>query len=171
MTRNFNLGWFPYVACVAAVILSGCISGGNLSAGSTEHQRVLVTYQTEPNIPNTSYYLVETENGLGMLEKEEGQSASLATTHWRMSDGDHFSLWIEFLSRQGGAFEYIVPFDRSQPAWRFYYPAGTYTILEMDSVSRPVPLNPKAQTPVRLIPVLPNSGHDDPNLERTSAPP
>jgi hypothetical protein len=127
-----------------------------VSLTRSERPKTLATYRPERNGPNATYYLVETENGLGILEKEnKGSVTTTATTHWRATDGDHFALWVEFLSRQGGAIEYIIPFDRSQPAWRFAYPTGTYTILTMDSVTRPVPLNPKAQMPVRLIPVPP----------------
>jgi hypothetical protein len=157
MSGNLNLGSRPYIASVAALFLSGCVSGGNLTPARTESQRPLVTYRPEGHSPDATYYLVETAKGLGMLEKAEGHSAALATTHWRGTDGDHFALWVEFLSRQGGAFEYVVPFDRSQPALRFVYPAGTYTILEMDSITRPVPLIPQTHPPVRLIPATHNS--------------
>jgi len=143
------------VVCIGAVtlLLSGCISGGGFTPSKASDYKILVSYRPAQGGPNADYYLVQTEKGLAVLERDPGGSSALANLHWRASDGDHFALWISFLSRQGGAFEYVIPFDRTQPAKRFVYPAGSYTIIDMDGIERPVPVNPTSQTPAFLIPV------------------
>lgn len=141
------------IGAVVALLLSGCVSGGGLTPRKASDYKVLMYYRPEPGGPNADYYLIETEKGPAVLEQEQGDSGALADLHWRASDGDHFAIWISFLSRQGGAFEYVIPFDRTQPAKRFVYPAGSYTLMEMDGIERPVALNPARHPPLRLIPI------------------
>ena len=103
------------IVAVAVLILSGCISGGslNLGKGIGLQQDTRDPTGLEHGGSNVNYCLVETEKGLAFLEQEQGGNSTLANLHWRDSDGDHFAVWISFLSRQGGAVEYIIPFDRT----------------------------------------------------------
>lgn len=147
-----------FIVAVAVLILSGCISGGSLNLGKASgYNKTLVSYRLEHGGSNVNYCLVETEKGLAFLEQEQGGNSTLANLHWRDSDGDHFAVWISFLSRQGGAVEYIIPFDRTQPAKRFHYPVGSYTIIDMNGIERPIAVDPARQSPVRLIPVTDHS--------------
>lgn len=145
---------WPFVLTAAVtLVLSGCVSGGILNSRKTPPYEVLAHYRPESGGPAAEYYLVKTEKGLGLLEKDQSGNQALATTHWQAHDGDHFAIWGSFLSRQVAAFEYVVPFDRLQAAKRFAYAAGNYSIVRMDGIDRPVPVNPASHSPVQLIPV------------------
>jgi hypothetical protein len=111
MIPSIKIQFASRVVCIGAValLLSGCISGGGFTPSKASDYKILVRYRPAQGGPNADYYLVQTEKGLAVLERDPGGSSALANLHWRASDGDHFALWISFLSRQGGAFEYVNP--------------------------------------------------------------
>ena len=136
------------------LFLTGCIGGGAFVPRDTVALKVLAAYRPEVGQgPHADYYLVQTDYGLAFLEKVQNGQSALATAHWQETDGDHFALWIQFLSRQGGAIEYVVPCERTKDVRRYFYPAGTYVKTNLNGVTRPVPNNREVHTPVRLIPV------------------
>jgi hypothetical protein len=138
---------------ISGFVLGGCVSGGRLSPPGPPDHQVLALYRPESDTPKADYYLIQTKTGLGLLEKPAKGRDALATTHWRTHAGDHFAIWIGFLSRQGGAFEFVIPLDRTQPGKRFYYPPETYSLIQMDGIERPVPINRANHPPLKLIPV------------------
>lgn len=149
MLRKMRYISFP----VLMVSFAACVSGGKFVA-SDEPLKVLVTYESKgPAPPNVKWYLIRTESGLAILEKDlSGGSNTVVEQAWKDRTGYHFVFWAEFLDAQSAAFEFIVPEDISKPATRYTYPAGSYSIVKGNGVSRPVPHN-KAVTPVtRLIP-------------------
>ena len=124
------------------VTLSGCASaflGGGRFVAASEPLQVLVTYRAEGTVPpNTDYLLVRGPEGEAILERSADGSGTLALTHWSTDEGDHYACWV----RTAGAYDYLVPKDRSQPAKRFFYPKGTYQGMEENGVTKIVPTTP-----------------------------
>jgi len=124
------------------------------------------------SLKEVQYFLVEADEGLAILEQIEDGSGSLIQTHWQEDQSDHFAAWVsppsipsagclteitELPSRTGSggaAVEYVVPFDRSEEAKRVVYLRKTYTIWEIDGISRPVPKNPETEPVCPLIPTI-----------------
>ena len=154
-----------------ASIQSAFIHGGTLVPEGYEVEKVIVAYRAEGTVPERiQYFLIETQEGLAIFEREEDGSGALMQTHWKDDQCDHFAAWVAppgipsagcltdlttLPSRKGlggPAYEFVVPFDRSKEAERFVYEKGTYTIWELDEISRPVPENPETKPVAMLIP-------------------
>lgn len=148
------LGIIRYIFFLMLMVsLSSCVSGGKFVA-SDDSLKVLVTYESKgPTPPNVKWYLIRTESGLGILEKNlSNGSNTVIELAWKDRTGYHFVCWAEFLDTQSTAFEFVVPEDILKPATRYTYPDGSYSIVKGNGVSRPVP-HKNSITPVtRLIP-------------------
>jgi len=79
-------------------VLSSLAVDSHLASKASDY-KIIVRYRPAEGGPKTDYYLVRTEKGLAVLERDQGGSSALANLHCRASDGDHFALWISFLSR------------------------------------------------------------------------
>jgi hypothetical protein len=130
----------------------GCASmfvgGGSLAPAGYKPQSILVTYRAEGTVPaGVRYQLVQTEKGTAILERSPDGSGMLFQTVWRDDRGEHFAGWVS----TSHGYEFLVPLDRTQPATKYVYPAGSYSVKEIDGISRPVPH--KTTEPVaRLLP-------------------
>jgi hypothetical protein len=154
-----------------ASVQSSFLHGGTLAPAGYKVEKVIVAYRAEGTVPaRMQYFLIETGEGLAIFEREEDGSGSLIQTHWQDKQGDHFAAWVSVpgipsagcltdlttlpsrKGRGGPAYEFVVPIDRSKEAERFVYERGTYTIWELDGISRPVPKNPETKAVATLIP-------------------
>jgi hypothetical protein len=124
------------------------MEGGSLVSANYKPQKILVTYGTEGTVPpGVTYLLIETDRGMAIFERSQDGSGTLFHTHWRDQQGDHFAGWVA----TSHGYEFILPLDRSQPAKKFVYPKGYYSVTEIDGVSRPVPMT-QMDPVARLIP-------------------
>ncbi len=143
-------------AFLAAVMSSGCtsmalsmvVNGGEIVPASYKPVKQLVAYRAEgPVPPKAEYSLVETQKGPFMLERTP-EGGFLFQIHWRDEMGDHYAASL----KGGGAWEFIVPLDRSKNAVRLDYPHGTYSLVDMDGKKRPVALPSANVVQTLLIP-------------------
>ena len=123
------------------MVMIGCASmfmkGGSLAPAGYQPQKVMVTYRAEGSVPpGVTYLLVRTEKGEAMFERSADGSGSLFETSWTDDKGDHFAGWVA----TSHGYEYVVPKDRKQPAKRYVYPKGFYTLQNVGDQERPVPV-------------------------------
>ncbi len=122
------------------LVMVGCASwfmNGGALVDEDYYPNVIVNYDAEGTVPaGVNYLLVRTENGEAVFERSLDGSGVLFQTHWEDNDGDHFAGWV---SKSHG-YEFVVPKDRTQPAKKYIYPAGYYSLLEKDGITRPVPV-------------------------------
>lgn len=135
------------------VMLFSCISGASL-VSSSDSYTILVSYEPKGTFPeNVSWYLIQTEAGYKILERQQGHSDAVIDECWKDTKGRHFVAWVELLGAQSTAFEYIVPDDLTQPVLRYTYPGGSYAVVESNGAKRPVPHKRPGAPQVRLIPM------------------
>jgi hypothetical protein len=142
-----------FLLLLAMVSLSACVSGGKY-VNSIEPQSIVVSYRAKGPAPaNVKWYLIRGENGLAMLERDlSNESKIVIEQGWKDRMGYHFVLWAEILDVQSTAFEFVVPDDITQPALRYAYPAGSYSIVKGNGFSRPVPHGNVFVPATRLVP-------------------
>lgn len=150
MTTNRILFYF---CLLSAVLITGfgCVSGGKITS-TLESPAILVSYvQLNPNI---RIYLIRTKSSLAILERSEesGTPDTIIEHGWDDKKGHHFVIWGDVLGALTPAFEYTVPYDLEQPALRQVYSSGSYTILEIDGVRRPVPFKKPVFPGIQLRP-------------------
>lgn len=92
------------------------------------------------------YSLVETERGPGLLEWDEQRGKGFVSHFaWKDERGSHYVWWVGALGRDAGsAGECVIPDDRSQPIPCYIHGPGSYTVVEVNGVTKPV-----AQVPPR----------------------
>jgi len=113
--------------------------------------KVLQSYQSEGEVdPTVSQQLVETDKGLGFLQRDSDGKGLLFQTHWSDAHGDHFAVWL----KGSIALEVVIPADRSQPGYRFIYPSGFYEVETRGELEHPVP-NVLVPAGSKLTPVGP----------------
>ena len=146
----FSKNLFYYV--ILLFLATGCASwfmNGGALVDEDYYPNVIVKYDAEGTVPaGVNYLLVRTEEGEAIFERSLNGSGALFLNHWEDEDGDHFAGWV---SKRHG-YEFVVPKDRTQPAKKFVYPAGYYTILEINGIERPVPVI-EIEPVATLIPV------------------
>ena len=124
---------------ILLLVIVGCASmfmnGGTLV--DEDYQPVIVVkYKAEGTVPSgVDYLLVRTETGEAIFERSLDGSGALFQTHWEDENGDHFAAWVSTKH----AYEVVVPKDRTQPAKKFVYPAGYYSVVQKNGIERPVP--------------------------------
>ena len=166
-----NLFYFSIMLC----LLSGCATtmstfteGGTVVPKDYDIQKIIVAYLAYGNVsPDVQYSLVETPEGLAIFEKKLGDYGFLHQAHWRDDQADRFASWViplpgfsTIVARPikslsgccGTAYEFVVPFDRSEEARMYRYPKQTYTIKKINWVKRPVPNDPETKPIGRLVP-------------------
>lgn len=134
-------------------ILAGCasmfINGGTLVSEGYKIENVMVAYRTEGIVPERiQYFLVEIDEQQAIFERSEDGSGVLFETHWKDSQGDHFSGWV--YKRHG--YEFIIPTDRLKEGKKYVYPVNTYRIKTINGIERPVPNDKTVKAIARLIP-------------------
>ena len=145
---NKNLFYFVLPLLLATGCASWFMNGGAL-VDEDYYPYVIVNYDAEGTVPvGVKYFLVGTEDGEAIFERSLDGSGALFLNHWEDEEGDHFAGWV---SKRHG-YEFVVPKDRTQPAKKFVYPAGYYTILEINGIERPVPVT-EIEPVATLIPV------------------
>jgi hypothetical protein len=145
-------------------LLLGCAAaffhGGTEVPENYKVPKVIVSYRAEGDVPErVNYFLIRTDDDVTMFERHEDGSGSLFQIHWQVDHCDHFAAWVSppigIVSSRGlggPAWEFVVPFDRSKEAKRFFYPKGTYRVEEIGAILRPVPNDPNTEPVARLIP-------------------
>ncbi len=127
-TNRCFAGLLSLILCIGffmgcASTLSLVIQGGTAVEEDYQPVEILVSYRADGVVPeNAKYFLVETDTGLAIWEKIEGEMGALIQAYRRTNQGEHFSAW----SPGQPAAEFVVPLDRSQPAKRYVYPVGKY---------------------------------------------
>jgi len=149
MTRLAPAGRLLTLVLVAAVA-GGCaaafMKGGTLVKPGFVPPETLVRYRAEGQVPaGYDYLLVRTEQGEAMFERAANGSGALFETHWSDDAGDHFAGWVA----TSHGYEFVVPKDRQQPASKYVYPRGTFRLVDIDGVTRPVPTT--AAAPVATL--------------------
>jgi len=145
-------------SCLLGFILFtslGCVSGGKI-VSKVDSDHVLVAYKPKGIFPpGTKWHLIRTEEGLALRERSNNGNGNNAIINhaWDDNAGHHFVIWASALGEQSTAFEYVVPYDHIKPASRYVYPSGSYTILKMNGVRRPVPYKPPHSPAALLFPV------------------
>ena len=83
---------------------------------------------------NKTWYVLTGATGLVMLELDNATHAGNEIRNtWSEANADYFFAYEE----KGKAYYYVVPPDRSQPARRLAYAAGTYRAVEDGGHTRP----------------------------------
>jgi hypothetical protein len=123
----------------AALSVGACATGKEWDGPVLRryHPEVLITYTVEGDARAGEIdYLVRKGTDLAIFEQTASGAGRVLGAHWRDHFGDHFAGggW-----RLGPAWEVLVPFDQSRPAYRFVYGVGTYSIQNRDGIARPVP--------------------------------
>jgi hypothetical protein len=131
-------GWAPLL--IALMVAFGCASmfmkGGTLAPAGYQPQKILITYRAEGTVPpGISYFLVLTEKGEALFERNADGSGALFETRWSDDKGDHFAGWVA----TSHGYEFVIPRDRRLSAKRYVYPAGTYSVQNIGGQERPVP--------------------------------
>lgn len=156
MKNRFFTFVFATCAVSIAVSVSGCATVGGRSVSSEmTGNSILVKYRSVGTSlsPLSEYALIESANGLGILETTSGASkAFVIDWAWRDDQGDHFVLWGEAMGYRGNAWEFIVPEDRRQEASGYIYPVGTFSIVRLNGLPRPVPHKFNPIPDFRLVP-------------------
>ncbi len=119
----------------------------------TEYETV-VEYNTM--VEGRDYALIRTHRGLALVAENDGKKI-LIDNHWAEANGDHFALLAGAnrdhfpffgipVGSNGDAFEVIVPTDRSEPAELRRYLAGSYTVMPIGAILRPIGTPSEAST-------------------------
>ena len=124
---------FALAAVLLPFLALGCTSmvfgGGELAKAGYEAD-VIVDYRAEGTVPaNVTYHLVRTPKGEAFFERSPDGSGTLFTTKRTTEDGDRFASWFKY--QQHYAIVFFVPKDRSRPAKKYIYPAGTYEKIDV----------------------------------------
>jgi len=143
------------VVAIAATVLAGCVSGRRTVGGENSYT-VLSRYKAAGDGPSPlTWALVRIDDDLAMIEFDSSDpSGKIAVEKaWQDQNGHHFVLWATFLDHRSDAFEFIVPSDIEGPARRLFYPAGTYSVVKVDGVSRPVRDRSSSAPALILVPI------------------
>lgn len=141
---------------VALMTLSGCFSA--LTPGASPARRPPATAQrvwTVPQCqnllngapvagPQGTYQLAQEAGLLVLYELDNAGRGVRITNHWTDGQGDNFFTFI----RNSHGYHYIIPPNRSQPATRFVYLAGTYSVGRVGDDVRPTGGQPSARCPM-----------------------
>jgi hypothetical protein len=138
--RKTGLARMVVLVALAGILAFGCASmfmkGGSLAPAGYQPQKVLITYRAEGAVPpGAEYLLVLTEKGEALFERSPDGSGALFETRWSDEKGTHFAGWVA----TSHAYEFVVPKDRTQPAKRYVYPKGYYSLQTIGDQERPVP--------------------------------
>ena len=140
---------------VLVLCLAGCaampIPGGEM-VNRDYRPQVLVVYAADGEVaPGVRYSLVRQGARLAFFEQTGDGAGTVLESHWTDAAGDHFAIWAT-PAEPGEAVEVLVPPDRTQPGYRFVYPAGLYDVRNDSGVERPVPkLLIEASTQLRPV--------------------
>lgn len=147
----------PLSAVFVGLLVSGCASmmaGGGRMAGRKTEPTILVNYRVEGPAPDgATYHLVQTERGPCMWERSSDGSGFFFETHWADQNADHYAGWIKGSTKHSNAYEFVIPRDRAAEARKYVYLAGTFSVMTIDGLKRPVPVDPEVKLTVRLVPV------------------
>ena len=135
------------------ILLSACSTGGEIIP-LNETQKILVAYHTVEKVPpGVKWFLVKTKKGLALIEKDPSSESKLRVDQaWKDKRGYHFVYWVEFMGTRGTAFEFVVPRDITKTAIGYRYADGTYSVVTVNGVARPVPLKEEVTPYLHLIP-------------------
>ena len=122
-------------------LLFGCASmfmkGGDLAPRGYKPQKVLATYKAEGTVPQgVEYQLVETGKGQAIFERSPDGSGALFLTRWQDDKGDHYAGWVA----KSHGYEFVMARDGTGKGEKYVYPAGYYTVKQVEGISRPVPV-------------------------------
>ena len=116
---------------------SAVMKGGALVGAGYQPKKILITYKAEGTVPpNIVYQLVETDRGEAIFEKSPDGSGTLFLLHWKDDDGDHFGDWVA----TSHGYEFVVPFNRSKNAKKYFYSASTFSYEPQGDSGRLVPI-------------------------------
>jgi hypothetical protein len=157
------------IAFCVALLVAGCVFDQVEAVSGEKHiRKVIVRYRSVGVQAATrlEYQLVETDKGLGLLEKRLDHDVhGLLRPAWHDEKGDHFIYWVYpesgggllvrvvgDVQRQIGVFEFVIPDDRTEEGREYIYWEYGYTAKVENGIKKPIAKPGSPPDLIRLIP-------------------